>query len=380
MKNILVIHQSAELYGSDKTLLLLLTGLDKTKFQAVVILPGHGPLVHELEKEGIKVVVLPVLKLYRKMFTPVNLLQFVKEFRSVLPQLDILNERYKFDVIYSNTLAVLLGMFYTRRSKIKHVWHVHEIVVHPKVFANLFAWLLKKYASVVVCNSLATLTNLTSRIPSLANKSVVVHNGLNAQEAQHPALVFSKATAGFKDSDVIITLVGRISRLKGHKWLLSTYIKYFIDSAVKLLFVGSPVPGQEYYLHEVEDIIQAANLKDKVIIVPFTKDLQGVWASTDIAVMPSTEAESFGLVALEAMLAKKPVIASNHGGLIEIVKDNNTGFLVPSGNEESFAAAINKLVSNEGLRLQMGQKGYERALQEFSQEKYIQGMVNVLNC
>ena len=61
MKNILFIHQSAELYGSDKTLLLLLKYLDKSKYNPLVVLPNEGPLKQELEKENILVVIAPVL-------------------------------------------------------------------------------------------------------------------------------------------------------------------------------------------------------------------------------------------------------------------------------------------------------------------------------
>ena len=142
MKNILFIHQSAELYGSDRTLLLLLKHLDKTKFESVVIVPFDGPLKVELERENIKVVVAPVLKLYRKMFTPKNLLKFFRDIRKSVSILDNLNEQYNFDSIYSNTLAVLLGMIYAKKRKIKHIWHVHEIIVHPKVIALSFPLLL----------------------------------------------------------------------------------------------------------------------------------------------------------------------------------------------------------------------------------------------
>ena len=60
MINILFIHQSADLYGSDKTLLLLLRNIDKSRFYPVVVLPNDGPLKMQLEKENIKVVIAPV--------------------------------------------------------------------------------------------------------------------------------------------------------------------------------------------------------------------------------------------------------------------------------------------------------------------------------
>lgn len=375
MKNILVIHQSAELYGSDKTLLLLLTALDKTKFSAVVVLPFSGPLKAELEKVGIKVVVAPVLKLYRKIFSPKNMLQFFKEIKTSIKELDILHKEHKFDLVYSNTLAVLLGMIYARKRNIKHIWHVHEIIVHPKPIAAIFPYLLNKYSDVVVCNSEATKNNLTTRIPSLENKCVVVHNGLApAINKQNDGVKLKRADLGFTDSDIIITLVGRISRLKGHKWLLNTYLKFLSKSNLKILFVGSPVPGQEYYLADVEQFIADNAIGNNVKIISFTKDLENIWDLTDIAIVPSTEAESFGLVALEAMLAKKPVIASDAGGLKEIVVNNATGILVDASNERKLADAIFQLMESKETRMQFGERGYERAISEFSLNKYIQGM------
>lgn len=369
MKNILLIHQSAELYGSDKTLLLLLKHLDKKKFNSVVILPFDGPLKTELEKENIKVVIAPVLKLYRKMVSPKNILNFFTDIKTAFRTLDKLNKEYHFDIIYSNTLAVLLGMIYSRKRKIKHVWHVHEIIVHPKIIASTFPKLLNKYSDLIVCNSNATMKNLTDRIKILEHKSIVIYNGI---EANTQNLIPLKEDFGYSTQDLILTLVGRISRLKGHKWLLSTCInKLYKDLNIKLLFVGSPVEGQEYYLDEIDEIILKNKLTDRVKILPFTKDLSQVWSITDIAIMPSTEAESFGLVALEAMLAKKPVIGSNHGGLTEIIVNNETGFLVEPNNETKLAEAISKLIENPELRKQLGEKGYQRAINEFSVATYV---------
>lgn len=117
MINILFIHQSAELYGSDKTLLILLAKLDKAKFRGVVILPFDGPLKTALEKEEIKVVVAPVLKLYRKMFTPKNIFLFLKDVKKGISILEELHTEYKFDLVYSNTLAVLLGLIYAKKER-----------------------------------------------------------------------------------------------------------------------------------------------------------------------------------------------------------------------------------------------------------------------
>jgi glycosyltransferase involved in cell wall biosynthesis len=378
MINILFIHQSAELYGSDKTLLLLISKLDKTQFNPVVVLPHEGPLTEALEKENIKVVIAPVLKLYRKMFSPKNMVSFFKQIKKTLATLDALNKEYKFDLIYSNTLAVLSGMIYAKKRGIKHMWHVHEIIVHPKPIAYIFPKLLNNYADVVVCNSNATKKNLVDRVGRLESKSIVIHNGIEVDKTA--SKTSTKENMRYNETDIIITLVGRINRLKGHKWLLKTVVNYLKqNNNVKLLFVGSPVEGQEYYLEEVEQFVTENSIQDKVKIHPYTSNLNFIWNSTDIAVMPSTEAESFGLVAVEAMLAKKPVIGTNHGGLTEIVVHEKTGYLVEPNNDKALFEAIQKLIENPNLRNEFGQNGYQRAIQEFSVEKYVTGFEELFN-
>jgi glycosyltransferase involved in cell wall biosynthesis len=378
MKTILFVHQSAELYGSDKTLLVLLRNLNKTNYKPVVILPSDGPLKQALGAEGADVFIAPVLKLHRSMFSPLNLLNFLKQIKYSLKIAAGLDRKYKFDLVYSNTLAVLLGMLFARRKKLKHIWHVHEIIKHPKIIAALFPWLLNKFADVVICNSYATQSNLTARVKSISKKSIVIYNGLDMQNVP-TEVSLSKENIGFKKTDIVVTLVGRISRLKGHKLLLTAFYRHLSGTNIRLLFVGSPVPGQEYYLHEVENFIREHNISDKVVIMPFTKNLQPVWKLTDIAVMPSTEAESFGLVALEAMLNKKPVVGSNHGGLAEIIINNETGLLVKPGSEEELAHAIIKLSKSAVLRKEMGEKGYTRAVSDFSEAKYAAGIIKILD-
>ncbi|MES2411900.1 MAG: glycosyltransferase family 4 protein [Bacteroidota bacterium] len=375
MISILFIHQSAELYGSDKTLLSLVKGIDKKRFRAVVILPFDGPLKHELEKNGIKVVIAPVLKLYRKIFTPKNILRFFKDIRKAFTIVDELNKEFKFEFLYSNTLAVLLGIFYARKSKIKHLWHVHEIIESPGIFSKLFRYLLGlKLNTKIIYNSLATKVfwEVNTKISS---RSLLIHNGLTVagtplSKAEIAEVRKELFNAGA--SEIIIALVGRISRWKGQQILLNCFNALAkTHQNVKLVFVGSPPPNQEFFLSELQDRIEHLKLSDRVVLIPFTAEIEKIWQSIDIAIVPSTEPEPFGLVALEAMLAHKPVIGSNHGGLTEIIVNEQTGFLVEPNNENQLCAAIQKLVDSEALRNEFGEKGYKHALTEFSEKKYI---------
>lgn len=377
MKSILFIHQSAELYGSDKTMLYFLSELDKTKYFPVIVLPFDGPLKIELEKNHIKVVIAPVLKLYRKMFTPKNVITFFREYKEGVAVLDKLNKEHDFKLVYTHTLAALIGIIFAKKRKIKHLWHVQEIIAKPKIFNLAFKKLLSLNCNhKVIYDSIATMSFWIKDNTILTAKSMAVWNGIEVNNIQT-----------FKDEDmaeirenyfksnkveIIIALVGRINSWKGQQLLLTAFnILSKTNQNIKLVFLGSAPPNQEIFEIDLKNKIKEYNLEEKVIVIPFQKDITRFWNSIDIAVVPSTEPEPFGMVVIEAMLAKKPVVASNHGGPTEIVIDNETGFLFESNNEILLANAIQKLVDNPNLRNSFGEKGYQRVLNTFSLESHV---------
>lgn len=383
IKNILFIHQSVDLYGSDKTLLLLLSKLDKTQFNPVVVLPHEGPLTTALEKENIKVVIAPVLKLYRKMFSPKNMLSFFQQIQKTIVTLDTLNNEYKFDLVYSNTLAVFSGVIYAKKRGIKHLWHVHEIIESPRIFTRLFRIFLENKSNTrIVYNSFAT-QKFWDKTAVLSNKSQVINNGLEITEklildSERDSL--REKLFQSKPDEIIIALVGRISRWKGQLVLLKAFFELSkTHYNIKLAFVGSAPTNQEIFLENLISQIQKYKISDKVSIIPFQEDIFKIWQSIDIAVVPSIEPEPFGLVAVEAMLAKKPVIASNHGGLTEIVENEKTGYLVEPNNDKALFEAIQKLIENPNLRNEFGEKGYQRAIEAFSVEKYVTSFEALFN-
>ena len=375
MKNILFIHQSAELYGSDKTLLLLLKNLDKNKFKPVVLLPFDGPLKEALENENIEVVIAPVLKLYRKLFTPKNLVGFFKDIKAAFKIVNELHTKYQFTLIYSNTLAVLFGILFAWKNNIKHLWHVHEIIEKPSLFKKAFIGLLSlKCNTHIVYNSQAT--RLFWEVNNtIKNKGIVIHNGIEINNIQCSSTEISEVRKKLfqaQPNEVVLALVGRISRWKGQMILLDAFNNLVQKNEnIKLVFVGAPPPNQEKFQEDLEERITSFQLNDKVLIIPFQNEIHKIWQAIDIAVVPSTEPEPFGMVAIEAMLAHKPIVGSNHGGLTEIIVNNETGFLVTPNSVQDLVIALEKLIQNELLRKEMGEKGYLRVTTAFSVEQYV---------
>lgn len=381
MKNILYIHQSAELYGSDKTLLYLVAEIKRKGFNPVVVLPFKGPLYDELEKSGIEIIIAPVLKISRKMFSIGNMLsmpfQIFNAFSIINKQL---NGR-KIDLVHSNTLAVLIGALYAKRFGIRHLWHVHEIIEHPKFISDLYPKIVDYCSDVVVFNSQATRDFMVHKKPGMASKSKVVLNGFDRTE---PITSISETDqlrkAFFKagPNDLVIALVGRISRWKGQQLLLNAFNRLQSQHEnVRLAFVGAPPPNQEIFQEQLDAKISEYSLQDKVSIIPFQNNIWKIWDSIDIATVPSTEPEPFGLVAIEAMLASKPVVGANHGGLVEIIIDNETGLFFTPNDEEQLTQKLALLVEDLTLRETLGRKGRERAKADFSLKRYVDDFVDL---
>jgi glycosyltransferase involved in cell wall biosynthesis len=377
MKSILFIHQSAELYGSDKTILYFISDLDKTKYFPVIVLPFDGPLKTELEKNNIKVVIAPVLKLYRKMFTPSNLLKFIKEFRQGIKTLDKLNQEHDFKLVYSHTLAALIGILFARKRKIKHLWHVQEIIATPKVFNFAFKKILSiKCNHKIVYDSIATMNFWIKNNRTLTQKSEAVWNGIEINKkiaiSNSEIIAIRENYFNVTSNEIVIALVGRINGWKGQQLLLSAFNllskKY---SNIKLVFLGSAPPNQEKFEIDLKIKIKEYDLDSKVVLIPFQKEIEKFWNSIDIAVVPSTEPEPFGMVVIEAMLAKKPVVASNHGGPTEIVDNNKTGFLFEPNSIVSLEKELEKLILDNHLRKTFGENGYHRVLDHFSLQSHV---------
>lgn len=375
MKNILFIHQSADLYGSDKTLLYLVESI-RHDFNPIVVLPVEGPLTEELRKMDIEIIINPVIKVSRQLFTGIEIIKLPFLIFYAVHSLNKKLDNRKIDIIHSNTLAVFLGAFYSSRFRIKHIWHVHEIIVYPKIIAKIYPYLVNLFSDYVIFNSKASFNHLCKGNPKLEKKSNVIYNGLDRDQPviadSERQLLRSKLFNFVEPSTIVLGLIGRINRHKGQHLLLDVFeglVKEKFKN-IKLLFIGSTIETQGFLLVDLKQAIIKKDIEEHVTIVDFQKDLWKYYDCIDIVIVPTTDPEPFGLVAIEGMLSKKPVLAANHGGLKEIVIQNETGLLFEPRNKVALKSAIEKLILNQELITKYGEKGYVRALKQFSLSNY----------
>jgi glycosyltransferase involved in cell wall biosynthesis len=365
------------MYGSDKVLLLLAQGLRLNgQFHPVVVLPGTGPLHDALAASGVEVHLGEVAKISRAMFTPRGFFRLVWQTVQAIRNLDRVVGGRPIAVVHSNTLAVLSGAVWAFLRRKKHLWHVHEIIVSPKLVSKAFPRLVNRLSDRVMSNSSLTERWLLSEQPALAARSVVVSNGLPVvAKPSTRAIQAFRESIGAADSDVVLTLAGRINRMKGQALLLEamTLLKHRNRAAsLRVVIVGGPAPGLEDLPARLKAQSVSAGLADQCSFIPFVDDIWPVWFGTDIAVVPSTEPESFGMVAIEAMAAGVPVIAANHGGVLDILLHEQTGLLFPPRDALALADAIERLASDEPLRRRLGAAGATRQREFFSVERQVE--------
>lgn len=178
-----------------------------------------------------------------------------------------------------------------------------------------------------------------------------------------------------------ILYVGRIeknSEMKGIKYILDAIkiIKTNIQN-IKLVIVGDGDALKSY-----KEYTKQLGLTQHVAFLGFQKGkkLVSCYQNSNLLILPSyTDAESFGIVLIEAMACKKPVIGTNVGGIPFIIKHEKNGLLIPSKNSKAIAKAVIEILSNSKLATIMGENGYNRVIKEFTWEKQIEKSYKLFN-
>ena len=374
MKNVLIINQSSELYGADKALLELIDSFPEN-FTPIVVLENEGPLKEILLEKGIKIIKCPVVKLNRSLLSFYGV---YRVFSDSIRGFHIIRKETKFltiDIVHSNAISVLIGAIYSFFYNKPHLWHVHEIVENPKIIAKLYPRIVNYFSTKIIYNSKASYNQFLKIYPKVEMKSEVIYNGQSRKFPTYDKKTITeiKETV-FKTSQeaIVIGLVGRISRWKGQYLLLEafhTLIKK--HSNIHLVFIGSTPPSQDHFLVKLKNLISSFKLENNVTIVDFQENIWQIYDAINISVVPSIEPEPFGLVATESMLSYKAVVAAKHGGLCEIVIDNETGLFFEPRNVNDLAEKIELLVLNPDLRNKLGENGNKRVKEVFSTERYV---------
>lgn len=365
-----MLHQGAELYGSDRSFLSIAMYISVNSTDKVdVILPYAGALSSIFEKNSI----LP--KFYDK---GILRKKDLKNPFSLLFNLFVSTWYYKklykqYDVIYINTVVMfsaLLASAFTKNKKI--VCHVREIPTGIQMF--FFRLLLRFSKTNLIFNSSATKRSFNL-------DGDIVYNGVNFNDKSANGSIYSGNNLVDKERDFNILIIGRINDWKGQDILLKAVSKLPSKQKqkTKIRIVGGSFNGNNEIIDSLKLFVVQNELSNAVDFFDFSNDPSEHFKWASWVVVPSRKPEPFGRVAVEAFAFGKPVIGAAHGGLTEIITEKSNGFLFTPNSTKSL---LNKLVQAINLSpveysslSQSAQREYENRFTELSYQKNISEII-----
>lgn len=376
-KRILFVHSGNDMYGADLILLKLLKGLDRSRFFPVVVLPQDSKhinrLAPELERAAIEYRFVRMSVMRRKYFKPLKIFPWFLDFIVGTLSLAILMKKRRIALVHSNTLAVPCGALAAAMVRKRHLWHVHEIIVGPIWVRKVLHRLACHFSELIIAVSGPVREHILRDCPGYAEKVKVVHNGIDPTpflNSNEPPCI--RREFGVPANCVLVGMVGRVSRWKGQLVFLAAAQQALEHN--KLLYflaVGGVFDDEIEYMDRLRRSVRESGIESRFVVSDYRSDISDVMQAFDIFVLPSILPDPFPTVILEAMAAAKPVIATSHGGSIEMVKEGTTGYLISPNDPGALGQAIVFVANDKARAASMGAAGRKRLLEEFHQERFI---------
>jgi len=364
--------------GSAENTFLTVRGLDPEKYEVILIrglarqspagIPEARAIANNLEeagKAGVRILAIP--ELVRNIHPRDDLkalLKLVKIFRQERPH-----------IVHTHTSkAGILGRWAARLSGVPVIIHTP----HGHVFWGYFnRWETALYVflerlTAAITDKIITLTeqenkDYLGRHIAPAGKFTTIHSGVALERFINGRVdpTDMKKELGIPANAFVVGTVGRLTAIKGHKYLIAAAQKALLTTP-GMIFVFL---GDGNLLDVLKAQADEAGIRDNVRFLGWRQDVAGVMSTFDIFVLPSLN-EGMGKVLVEAMAMGKPIIASAVGGIPDLVVHGKNGLLVPGADAEAIAGSIELLCRDPARRKIMGEKGKVMAA-DYSAESMI---------
>jgi glycosyltransferase involved in cell wall biosynthesis len=321
--------------------------------------------VEEVRAQGVKVIPLPSM---------VRSIRPLKDFRALLSLVRLIFKE-KPDIVHTHSSkAGILGRLAAKIAGVPYIVHTphgHVFYGHFGILASkIFLWverIFSKFTDRMVALTDGERNDYIKLSVCPPQRVFKIHSGVDLEQFMQPNgnRVEKKRSLGLDQNGTVIGFVGWLLPIKGPAYLLKAMAHIWPEHpAASLVMVGKG---------ELDVDLRAQALKmnanGKVKFLGWREDVHEIIPIFDLLVLPSLN-EGMGRVLVEAMAAGKPVVASEVGGIPDLVKHGETGYLVRPADERALANGIKKLLNDPERARQMGQRGKEYCRQ-FSLEAMI---------
>jgi glycosyltransferase involved in cell wall biosynthesis len=374
MRQILFVSPYGTMGGAERAVVELVSGLDPRRFEAAAVVGGAGGYTDALRSRGVEVATerIPVMPLHG-LARPRTLVRSITASRRLVRRV----KTKRIAIVHFTDLIPALLTAPARRYGARVVYQVAFLGGVARRF--LLRALGHALADHIVAYSHDQARAIATAVPSLASRLSVVYPGIDPAEWSAGDGAAFRREIGVPPGTPLVGLIGRYDTWKGHG--------VFVEAAARLrealpqarfAIVGGALnqdalPHVARYRREVLDQLRGLGLAEVVSVLGHRDDVASVLAGLDVLAFPSAH-EPFGMVVLEALAAGTPVVASDTGGPAEILENERSGLLFPTGNADALAAATLRLLRTPVLREALMEGGRQRLDANFTRGRYAKDM------
>lgn len=355
--------------GPQQRVLQVATRLKDSHFETIVVTPkGDQAYANLLRDAGIPYHQMGSFRRLPNVSNPLDVAFWFFCFVPCIFALIRLINKTGADIVHVNGGLCVQVAIAAKLSKAKLIWHLND-VRKPRLSKPILLPLLHLLPDKLVGTSKAVGECYFGK-STYAKKMTILYPPIDTSRF-HPDDTKTqqhREEFGFTPDDKVVGIVGNLNPNKGYEYFFpaATLIKQSAPQ-VKFLVVGKQLDTQNSYWNKLHDIIGASGIEAEIVFAGHRTDIPDMLNVMDVFVSSSV-GESFSMVSAEAMACARPVVATNTGGIPEVVEDGKTGLLALSRDPESIAKAVLYLLDHPEEANQMGIKGRDRVLENFDLE------------
>jgi D-inositol-3-phosphate glycosyltransferase len=365
-KKVALLCFSRSLGGLELSTIRIALSMVKKGVSTVVIVPKSSPLEQRSHDANLQVITISPRWKYGDLSAALHLARVLKEQQIELVLLMQSSDIHLAAVASMRTPHVKLVFYQQMDSR-----YNKRDFIHSWLYSKLSLW---------ISLTQGMKENVLSYTRMPREKVKVVPLGINLEQfdPSHYNKNESRTFFGLPLDGHTIGVLGRLDKLKGQHILLHA-VPDVVKQHPNVLFLiaGDETAGEYGYKEYLMKLCRQLAIEPFVKFLPFTEDVPQLMAALDVFVLPSFS-ETFGLVVVEAMAMERPIIATNAGGVPEIITDGKTGLLIKPHDATEVARAIHRVLSDSALRLSLGHFAREEALKRYDFENCVDSLLGSL--
>lgn len=326
--------------GAGHVIVNYLKHTDKNNFETSIILPCGSKLIPKLKPFGVKITEIDGIADKSLDLKAINELK--KAIREINP-----------DIVHAH--GSMSGRIAGKQCRKKVVFTRHSVFpVSPKIKSgpgHLINKIINEhYCDRAIAVSPAAKENLTDG--GMKDSMIdIIMNGVDPVLPISDEKIKQKRNEmGISENTLICSIPARIEHYKGHKTIVEA-AKILKDRNKDFVIL---IAGTGSYVKEVEEMIEKADISDKVKMLGFVSDIPTLLSITDLQINASYATEATSLSLLEGMSIGLPTVASDYGGNPYIVREGENGYIFPQKNAAAMADAIERIIDNREKAKEMG--------------------------